>query len=146
VAAEEHKRAREDLFDELREVQRLGDVRKIVEAEADGIGLELADLAVEVADLDGPSEGIEGGLARERLGRILEGERGFFRATSTGYDPSRVTDRLGEQWKITENCYKLHSCCAHTHTAIDVALDIRARHGWTAGEALDAIARVDLET
>jgi 2-methylcitrate dehydratase PrpD len=78
--------------------------------------------------------------------RILEGERGFFRATSTGYDPSRVTDRLGEQWKITENCYKLHSCCAHTHTAIDVALDIRARHGWTAGEALRAIARVDVET
>lgn len=78
--------------------------------------------------------------------RILEGERGFFRATSTGYDPSRVTDRLGEQWKITENCYKLHSSCAHTHTAIDVALDIRARRGWTAREALDAIARVDLET
>jgi 2-methylcitrate dehydratase PrpD len=78
--------------------------------------------------------------------RILEGERGFFRATAAGFDPSRVTDRLGEQWKITENCYKLHSCCAHTHTAIDVALDIRARRGWTAREALDAIARIDLET
>jgi len=78
--------------------------------------------------------------------RILEGERGFFRATAAGVDPSRVTDRLGEQWKITENCYKLHSCCAHTHTAIDVALDIRARRGWTTREALDAIASVDLET
>jgi len=78
--------------------------------------------------------------------RILEGERGFFRATAAGFDPSRVTDRLGEQWKIRENCYKLHSCCAHTHTAIDVALDIRARRGWTAREALDSIASVDLET
>lgn len=78
--------------------------------------------------------------------RILEGERGFFRATTAGFDPSRVTDRLGEHWKITENCYKLYSCCAHTHTAIDVALDIRTRRGWTAREALDAIARVDLET
>ncbi len=78
--------------------------------------------------------------------RILEGERGFFRATAADFDPSRVTDRLGEQWKIAENCYKLHSCCAHTHTAIDVALDIRARRGWTAREALDAIASVDLET
>jgi len=78
--------------------------------------------------------------------RILEGERGFFRATAADFDPSRVTDRLGEQWKITENCYKLHSCCAHTHTAIDVALDIRARRGWTAPEALDAIESVDLET
>jgi 2-methylcitrate dehydratase PrpD len=35
-----------------------------------------------------------------------------------------VTDGLGEHWKITENCYKLHSCCGHTHTAIDMALEI----------------------
>jgi 2-methylcitrate dehydratase PrpD len=56
--------------------------------------------------------------------RILEGERGFFRAMSGSYDETRVTDRLGERWKIAENCYKLHSCCGHTHTAIDVALDL----------------------
>jgi 2-methylcitrate dehydratase PrpD len=96
---------------------------------------------------------INGVLAADlaRLGftgatRILEGERGFFRATAAEADPTRITDGLGEQWKITENCYKLHSCCAHTHTAIDVALDIRARHKWTARQALDAIASVDLET
>jgi 2-methylcitrate dehydratase PrpD len=59
--------------------------------------------------------------------RILEGERGFFRATSSGYDETRVTDGLGERWKIAENCYKLHSCCGHTHTAIDVALELRGR-------------------
>jgi 2-methylcitrate dehydratase PrpD len=56
--------------------------------------------------------------------RILEGERGFFRAMSDSYDESRITDGLGEVWKIAENCYKLHSCCGHTHTAIDVALDL----------------------
>jgi 2-methylcitrate dehydratase PrpD len=53
--------------------------------------------------------------------RILEGERGFFRAMSAAYDESRITDGLGERWKISENCYKLHSCCGHTHTAIDLA-------------------------
>jgi 2-methylcitrate dehydratase PrpD len=58
--------------------------------------------------------------------RILEGDRGFFRATSTSYDPSRITDRFGDHWKITENCYKLHSCCGHTHTAIDCALELAA--------------------
>ncbi|MEM7532127.1 MAG: MmgE/PrpD family protein [Chloroflexota bacterium] len=57
--------------------------------------------------------------------RILEGERGFFRATTTSYDESRVTDGLGSVWKISENCYKLHSCCGHTHTAIDVTQDLR---------------------
>jgi 2-methylcitrate dehydratase PrpD len=54
--------------------------------------------------------------------KILEGERGFFRAMSDSWDESRVTERLGDCWKIAENCYKLHSCCGHTHTAIDVAL------------------------
>jgi 2-methylcitrate dehydratase PrpD len=57
--------------------------------------------------------------------RILEGERGFFRAMSESFDESRITDALGERWKILENCYKMHSCCAHTHTSIDVALGLR---------------------
>jgi len=78
--------------------------------------------------------------------RILEGERGFFRAMASSHDPTRITDRLGQAWKITENCYKLHSCCAHTHTAVDVALDIRRRRGWSARDALDSTARVELET
>src|SRR5580700_7767406 len=59
--------------------------------------------------------------------RILEGERGFFRAMSDSFDESRITDGLGERWKIAENCYKLHSCCGHTHTAIDVALELRSQ-------------------
>lgn len=70
-------------------------------------------------------------LAREGFtgaSRILEGDRGFFRAMSEGVDASRVTDGLGSHWKISENCYKLHSCCGHTHTAIDVALNLRREH------------------
>jgi len=59
--------------------------------------------------------------------RILEGDRGFFAAASTAPDESKVTDGLGKTWKIAENCYKMHSCCGHTHTAIDVALDLRQR-------------------
>ena len=54
--------------------------------------------------------------------RILEGDRGFFRAMSTEHDESRITDGLGARWKISENCYKVWACCGHTHTAIDVAL------------------------
>jgi len=60
--------------------------------------------------------------------RILEGERGFFRATAKSFDPSRITDGLGgATWKVSENCYKMHSCCGHTHSAIDVALELRPR-------------------
>jgi 2-methylcitrate dehydratase PrpD len=78
--------------------------------------------------------------------RILEGERGFFEAMSTSHDPSRITDGLGSHWKITENCYKLHACCGHTHTAIDVALGLRSQHGWSRTEALAKVADVQIET
>jgi len=76
--------------------------------------------------------------------RILEGERGFFRATSTDYDASRITTGLGERWKISENCYKLHSCCGHTHTAIDTAQDLRAREAWQGDDAAREIAAIEI--
>jgi 2-methylcitrate dehydratase PrpD len=57
--------------------------------------------------------------------RILEGPRGFMAATSQNPDLSRITDRLGQIWKISENGYKIHACCGHTHTAIDAALELR---------------------
>ena len=78
--------------------------------------------------------------------RILEGDRGFFRAMSSSYDPTRITDGLGERWKISENCYKLYACCGHTHTAIDTALDLRTELGWQADEALTKVATVAIET
>lgn len=75
--------------------------------------------------------------------RILEGERGFFRAMSASYDPARITDGLGARWKISENCYKMHSCCGHTHTAIDVALDLRPQ---VLDDGLAKIASVEIQT
>ena len=84
-------------------------------------------------------------LAREGFTgatRILEGERGFFRAMSESHDASRITDGLGERWKILENCYKLHSCCGHIHTAIDAALELRSQLCFT----VDRISQIDIET
>jgi 2-methylcitrate dehydratase PrpD len=87
-------------------------------------------------------------LAREGFtgaGSILEGERGFCRAMSTEPDLARLTAGLGTTWKIVENGYKLHSCCGHTHTAIDTALALRARQGWLPGEAAQAITSVQVQ-
>jgi len=78
--------------------------------------------------------------------RILEGERGFFRAMSDMHDPSRITDGLGTQWKIGENGYKLHACCGHTHSAIDLVLALRAARGWSASDVRAQVAAVDVET
>jgi 2-methylcitrate dehydratase PrpD len=78
--------------------------------------------------------------------RILEGERGFFRAMTQSFDESRVTDGLGTRWKIGENGYKLYSCCAHTHTAVDSALDVRARRRWSRNDVLREVTGVTIET
>ena len=78
--------------------------------------------------------------------QILEGQRGFFRATSTSHDERRITDGLGQHWKILENCYKLYSCCGHTHSAIDTALAFRSDQGWQGDEALEEIADLQIET
>jgi 2-methylcitrate dehydratase PrpD len=58
--------------------------------------------------------------------RILEGTQGMAAGMSSDADPSRLTDRLGERWALTETSFKFHASCRHTHPAAD-ALD-RARH------------------
>jgi 2-methylcitrate dehydratase PrpD len=78
--------------------------------------------------------------------RILEGDRGFFNAMSASHDASRVTDGLGTAWKIGENGYKLHACCGHTHTAIDVAIAMRAARRWSPEQALAEISTIAVET
>jgi 2-methylcitrate dehydratase PrpD len=78
--------------------------------------------------------------------RVLEGSRGFFEAMSDSYDATRITDGLGARWKLTENGYKLHACCAHTHTAIDVALELRADARYPRDDAAGHIAAIDIET
>ena len=78
--------------------------------------------------------------------RILEGKRGFFRATSRSYDETRITDRLGDAWKISENCYKIWSCCGHTHSAVDVAVALRKERGWRGNAALADLRSVYIET
>jgi len=85
--------------------------------------------------------------------RILEGPRGFFEALTRGpndpapqYDASKVVDGLGTHWKIVENGYKLYSCCRHTHTAVDCALDLRARRQWSSDEVLREVKTIAIDT
>lgn len=69
--------------------------------------------------------------------QILESEQGFFAATAEQADASRITDQLGERFKIVENGFKCHACCGHTHTAVDAALQLRDQ---IAGRSIDEIA------
>ena len=76
--------------------------------------------------------------------RILEGDRGFIRAMSTSTDLSPITKELGSAWKVSENCYKVWSCCGHTHSAVDVAIELRAKFG--VDRMLDEISSIEIET
>jgi 2-methylcitrate dehydratase PrpD len=60
--------------------------------------------------------------------RILEGEKGMAAGMSTDADPSRLTDRLGERWALTETSFKYHAACRHTHPAADALLAVIAKH------------------
>ncbi|MGG1558611.1 MmgE/PrpD family protein [Geobacillus thermoleovorans] len=61
--------------------------------------------------------------------KILEGKRGFFRAMARDADETKITQGLGETFKIKENSFKIHASCRHTHPAIDLALEIVKERG-----------------
>lgn len=60
--------------------------------------------------------------------RILEGRRGFFEAMSEQYDAAKITNQLGEIFKIVENSFKIHASCRHTHATMDLAIDLAKEH------------------
>jgi 2-methylcitrate dehydratase PrpD len=71
---------------------------------------------------------------------ILEGEKGFFRATSQDFDESVCIADLGKRFHAERNSIKYHASCGHTHSAIDAVLSA------TGGKRLmpDEIEAVDL--
>ncbi|MFQ5885603.1 MAG: MmgE/PrpD family protein [Anaerolineae bacterium] len=69
--------------------------------------------------------------------RILEGERGFFAATSKDAKPNSVIEGLTKgpkEYKIRGVSIKPHASCRHTHPAIDAALALRTHSGFQARE------------
>lgn len=81
------------------------------------------------------SNGVLAALLAERgftgPSRILEGERGLFRAVAPDADPDRVLAGLSGSGKLKIDGVSLkpHASCRHTHAAIDCALELRSRVG-----------------
>ena len=48
---------------------------------------------------------------------------------ATRYDPSILTEALGQRWHIEDVYFKLYSCCRWAHAAIDGILEIKEREG-----------------
>ena len=85
-------------------------------------------------------EGVTGSLD------ILEAPEGY--AAAMGYGPERQPDwervmaSLGRTFNITQMTFKNHGCCGHTFAAIDGALELQRRMGFSARE----VERVDVGT
>lgn len=73
---------------------------------------------------------------------ILEGPQGMAAGMSTDADPSRLTDRLGERWALTETSFKFHASCRHTHPAADALLALMQREALTHDAIETVTARV----
>jgi len=54
--------------------------------------------------------------------RILEGEKGFFRATSQDFNERICSADLGAVFHSERNSIKYHASCGHTHSAIDAVI------------------------
>ncbi|AET67314.1 uncharacterized protein involved in propionate catabolism [Desulfosporosinus orientis DSM 765] len=63
--------------------------------------------------------------------KIIEGEKGFVRATAQEFDLSKISQGLGQNYKILENCIKIHASCRHTHPAIDLVLELVKKYDLT---------------
>lgn len=81
--------------------------------------------------------------------RALDGAQGLFvamqgRARALG----DAADGLGRDWEIVDGgiTVKLHPSCAATHPTIDALLDLRAEHGFAAGEVEAVEIGVDAVT
>ncbi|MEN9683206.1 MAG: hypothetical protein RLZZ427_957 [Pseudomonadota bacterium] len=72
-------------------------------------------------------------LAREGVAGFeapLEGKDGFYALYAGGqFDPADLLDGLGRSWSIERLTFKPWPSCRGTHPFIEMALDLRERHG-----------------
>ncbi len=59
----------------------------------------------------------------------FQGNLGFCKALSREYDLNRITDGLGEEYRILETGTKPYACCRQHHAAIDCVLEMRKAFG-----------------
>ena len=72
--------------------------------------------------------------------QAIEAPRGFGHVTSTRFDPSVITEGLGQRYEIISNMYKPYACGLVVHAAIDGCIELTREHRLMP----DEIERVDL--
>ena len=65
---------------------------------------------------------------------VLEGRYGYFRLFEGEYDVKDVRANLGRVWQVEQIGHKPFPCGRLTHGAIEAALALKDKHGFTAGD------------
>jgi 2-methylcitrate dehydratase PrpD len=94
-----------------------------------GLGAELAIAAIEwlLADWDGEHDGV--GVV-------------FGSIAASGINRRRATVGLGSEWEFATTYFKPYPFARFGHNAIDVLIELRAQHGFEAGEVERITAKV----
>lgn len=77
--------------------------------------------------------------------QILEGEKGFFRATCPDANPEAVTRDPQAPWQLTRTSIKPWPSCRHTHPTIDAGEELQTRLR-ADKVGIDAIDEIEVET
>ena len=74
----------------------------------------------------------------------LEGPAGFYALYADGqFDPSRLTDRLGEKYWIEELTFKPWPSCRGTHAFIEMIFDLQQSHGFAVEDLEKIVCHTD---
>ena len=74
--------------------------------------------------------------------RGIEAPRGFAHVLSTKFDPSQITEGLGETFEIDLNTYKPFACGIVIHPIIDACVQLRNEHELAGDEIESVLAKV----
>lgn len=77
--------------------------------------------------------------------RILEGDKGFCRATASELKLDKISEGLSPgmtKYKIDNISFKVHASCRHTHSAMDAALAIVKEHNILPAEIEEVKTRI----
>ena len=74
--------------------------------------------------------------------RILEGAQGMGAGMSQDADASKLVDRLGVRWALSETSFKFHASCRHTHPAADALQAAMKQNGLTVDQIESVVTHV----
>ena len=85
----------------------------------------------DIKELYGGWPSLVGALAATMAGdgftgpvRFFEGPKGFCRNVSENPDLEKITESLGDKWRILEVYFKHHASCSFSHTMVDAVLAV----------------------